>query len=662
MSTAQAIQLRSAVSHAGTVRVQGHTVYGASIITAGDALGHGFKIDAITLRQVAEAINANERVKVLFTHSQDNVDALANIAGYAHNARVEGSAVRADIHLFESSQHAPFLLELAETIPGGFGASIEADKFKLEQIGGEQLLRVFSIDAIAVTAKPAANQRGLLSKGNLKMNEKELATMRELLGLDENATVDDILAAIKSLAGGNGDDDANAESVAMSAGNIATLTTTAIKDERKRGQAMREIASAMKLSADYANRWIDGGLTIAEAGQAAVQLRAKLDAASTPTFGGGGNATPKDNRMNNESIMTAATLCHLGRKDLAERHFKDSMPQVLRLNCNSALDLCRAAVHLDGRESPGDNHNQTIKLAFSNSSLPTALGGSIDRIVEAAWSQATRSFGWAGIKSAKSFREHTAVRLNVGHSSLEKVPPGGTIPHGTLGESTYAFRVDTYARMLAVTRQDLINDDLGVLSDLANALAMEAPRAVADLLYGLILDNTGTFFGTGNLNFDDGADSVLSVDSLSAAITSMRKMTDERGRLIDLQPRALLVTPENESNARQILNSLEVKRDVSSAGDNAPAGNPHSNSGLELFIESRLSSTDFHASATATQWYLFADKINPTFVVSYLDGKETPTVETSDADFSTLGMQIRAFSDIGAAQANFRTGYKAAGA
>jgi hypothetical protein len=49
-------------------------------------------------------------------------------------------------------------------------------------------------------------------------------------------------------------------------------------------------------------------------------------------------------------------------------------------------------------------------------------------------------------------------------------------------------------------------------------------------------------------------------------------------------------------------------------------------------------------------------------VVSFLNGNETPTVESADADFDTLGIQSRGYHDFGCDQAEYLCGIKSKGA
>jgi hypothetical protein len=46
----------------------------------------------------------------------------------------------------------------------------------------------------------------------------------------------------------------------------------------------------------------------------------------------------------------------------------------------------------------------------------------------------------------------------------------------------------------------------------------------------------------------------------------------------------------------------------------------------------------------------------------FLNGKETPTVESADADFNTLGMQFRGYFDFGVNNQDVRGGVKSKGA
>ena len=47
--------------------------------------------------------------------------------------------------------------------------------------------------------------------------------------------------------------------------------------------------------------------------------------------------------------------------------------------------------------------------------------------------------------------------------------------------------------------------------------------------------------------------------------------------------------------------------------------------------------------------------------VAFLNGQESPTIETADADFNVLGVKLRGYHDFGAALQDPRAGTKCKG-
>ena len=47
--------------------------------------------------------------------------------------------------------------------------------------------------------------------------------------------------------------------------------------------------------------------------------------------------------------------------------------------------------------------------------------------------------------------------------------------------------------------------------------------------------------------------------------------------------------------------------------------------------------------------------------VCFLNGQETPTVEEADANFSTLGVEMRGYHDFGVAKQDYRAAVKSKG-
>jgi hypothetical protein len=65
---------------------------------------------------------------------------------------------------------------------------------------------------------------------------------------------------------------------------------------------------------------------------------------------------------------------------------------------------------------------------------------------------------------------------------------------------------------------------------------------------------------------------------------------------------------------------------------------------------------------SAAAWYMIADPAEmPVIEIAALNGRVEPVVETADADFNVLGVQMRGYSDIGVALQEYRGGVRADG-
>ena len=65
---------------------------------------------------------------------------------------------------------------------------------------------------------------------------------------------------------------------------------------------------------------------------------------------------------------------------------------------------------------------------------------------------------------------------------------------------------------------------------------------------------------------------------------------------------------------------------------------------------------------SAAAWYLLADPgVMPVIEIVALNGRVEPTIETADADFNVLGVQMRGYSDVGVNLQEYRGGVRADG-
>ncbi len=100
--------------------------------------------------------------------------------------------------------------------------------------------------------------------------------------------------------------------------------------------------------------------------------------------------------------------------------------------------------------------------------------------------------------------------------------------------------------------------------------------------------------------------------------------------------------------------------ETTTTGKPKPADNPHRGK-FDVVSSVYLSNASF-TGYSSKAWYLFADPNRlPAIEVAFLNGVDRPTVENTDADFSTLGIQFRGYIDFGVREQDYRGALKMKG-
>ena len=286
---------------------------------------------------------------------------------------------------------------------------------------------------------------------------------------------------------------------------------------------------------------------------------------------------------------------------------------------------------------------------FSNVANKSLLDGF--NSVEQAWRMI------AATGSVTDFKQITRYRMT-GAAQYEKVGPAGEIKSGSLGEMSYTNKADTYGRWLSRSRHDIINDDLGARTAIPRRLGRGSALKLNDVFWTVFLDNN-TFFASGNSNYFDGASSALSIDSLTTAEQKFMDQKDADGKPVAVMPRILLVPTALSAKAAQLMASAEL-RDTT-ASTKYGVANPHAGK-FEVVTSAYLGNSSYTGYST-TAWYMLASPADLAVIEAvFLNGQQSPIIETADADFSTLGVQMRGYHDFGVAKQEYRGGVKSKGA
>ena len=145
-------------------------IYGVSVITEGEAIGHQSWVDAVTLDQVSRvASEFRGGLRVNNNHRSD----LFAASGFLKNFRIEKrdglSRVLADLHVLKSDANREKLLELADAGPDTFGLSVVMSG-PHEKRDGKTFLRCDELLSADLVPSPAANPTGLFSKPETNHN------------------------------------------------------------------------------------------------------------------------------------------------------------------------------------------------------------------------------------------------------------------------------------------------------------------------------------------------------------------------------------------------------------------------------------------------------------------------------------------------------------
>lgn len=291
----------------------------------------------------------------------------------------------------------------------------------------------------------------------------------------------------------------------------------------------------------------------------------------------------------------------------------------------------------------------------STSDFPLILANTANKRLQAAYQ------GWPSLwkqfcrrSNATDFKTRYVNRLSEA-PRLEKVLENGEFKYGKVTEQGESYALATYGKIIAFTRQSLINDDLGAFDRMPTMFGAAAADMEADIVWAILTANANMGDGTALFhanhgNLGSGGGSVLAVAGLSAARLAMRTQKNLQAKqLISVEAKYLLVPAALETTAEQIIAQNLVPALTSSVV-------PEWYRSLTPIVEPRLD------ASSATAWYLAAspDQID-TIEYAYLEGQEGIYTETR-MGFEVDGMELKVREDFAAKAIDWHGLYKSAGA
>lgn len=426
--------------------------------------------------------------------------------------------------------------------------------------------------------------------------------------------------------------------------DVTRVAADAVTAERQRVNSIRALGGD-DVPAEIIERQIVDGSTI-EAARAAVltAIRENRPKVGSPAIHVHDEQTTR--QLIEDGLLMRGGLTNVilddkktgeQRAEMAERHRDVSL-----------LDVCRRALMLDGLQIP-TGREDTMRAAFATASLPIILGNVAHKSVLKGYNSVPATWKkWCSTGSVSDFKDNTGARLT-DTGALEEVGNSGEVKYGSASEETEVYSVATYAKNFGITRQNVINDDLRVITRIPQAMGAKAGRKAGDLVYthllanGNMSDGVALFHAThSNLN----TSSALAKDKLAAAVTAFAKQKDSDSQPINVEPRFLVVPPDLRFTAAELIKAATIV--ITGSTDSVkPAYNALSDLNLEVVSEARMSNSAY-TGYSATTWFLMGDpNIVDTIIVAFLMGKQTPTIERFNAGPDVMGIIFRVFIDVG---------------
>lgn len=413
-------------------------------------------------------------------------------------------------------------------------------------------------------------------------------------------------------------------------------TQAAIANERRRVNDINLLAARHGLPNDRRDQLVNDGSTLEQARAIVLDFMATQDRRRQPVPG----VRMIDTAL--EAFRASMTNAMLNR--MQPSHFK--LEEGGRdFRGMSLLDMAAACLERAGVDTRGMTRNElAAKALHTASDFPHIVADVANKVLLRAYQAQPRTFLPIATQATLSdFKLKHAIEIG-GGSELKEVNEAGEFEHGTVTEGKNSYKLSTFGRIFSMTRQLLINDDIGAFTQFMANVGALAARKESSVVWALV--KAGAIFSSGNKNLVASGGTVDETQ-LDKVRMLHRKQVGLDGEPINVSGKFLVVNSDRETVAQKLLSAVQA---TATSGVNPFAGS------YQLIVEPLLD------AVSNNPWYSFADPaLVPTLEYAYLEGEAGPYIETKNG-FEVDGIQIKVRHDFGAGWVSHRGAVKNPGA
>lgn len=301
---------------------------------------------------------------------------------------------------------------------------------------------------------------------------------------------------------------------------------------------------------------------------------------------------------------------------------------------------------LDPLRSPED----VVKLAMGTTDFPEILANVLNKTLLPQYETRAPTFQmYAQRRDFTDYRAHRLIRA--GDFPLPAlVGESGEITQGAMGESRESVTAFKYGRILAISMETLVNDDLGAFNDFGGMVARRI-RDNENALFHTNCINAGSGLGTtmtdgvavyNATHANVGTGGALSNTTLNEAFALMAVQTSIDGLKLNIAPRYILTSATSHILARTFVTQINPEQ----------ASNVNPWAGVLMPI--------WDANLTGTRFYVLADPADGSNYIYGTVGGRGPRFEVRQG-FEVEGVQVKVVHDFGCGAIDYRYGVTNAG-